>query len=868
MATAVTLTAWACAVVVLVVLRRQDRGPRAAFTLVAGSQLLVGATAVLARGGWSGAWSGASVATGSAQLVASVLVVTAAVLLLLPATGGPPAWVLAVDAFLVVGSVFVVAWVFGWHRVPLPPPDGTVLAALGRAGLGVEVLGAVLAVPLWVSRRPGERLAPWLVAVALVLQLLSDSGLPGGAGLVRGAGTGAGSVLLAAAALTSVGRDRLPRRTLDADRALLPVVLLVAASVSLALVGSPRGLPRLPLVVSGAVMLVLLARLLVVARTNQRLVAELAVREQHFRSMVDTTPDLLLRLGLGGEVTYVSPSAQRLLRVDPRVLLGRRVSDLVVAEDADRVLVALHRLRLDPAAHQRLQVGVRTSADRPVIGAARLRSVQLEAVASRVGEDVVVAVRDVTETVTLREQLLRAARTDALTGLANRLTFDRRLEQRFAALQPDEQVAVLFCDLDGFKRINDGRGHAVGDALLREAARRVERAAGDEDLVCRYGGDEFTVLLAPGADVTAVAVADRLLLELSCPFSSPGGELVLSASVGVAAAGAGGRPVDLVRDADVAMYHAKAAGRGLVRVFEPAMHAALARSVDLEQRLHAAVVDEDLSVLYQPVVDLTSGEVVGAEALLRWTDGDSTVIEASELVALAESSGDIHAIGRWVLDRAVAQAAAWAAAGHPLGVAVNLSVHQVADPGLVEAVDKVLRHHGVPADRLTLEITETVLLDQAEDTLASVERLRGLGVHLAVDDFGTGYSSLDYLRRLPVDQLKIDRAFLEGFGRLDDVTALVHAVIGIAHELGLTVTVEGVESALHARLLRAAGAQHAQGYAFSRALDEGAMWHCLLEGPFALDVPDDVRRLPRVGQQRRLSARTACPDVETRPGRC
>ncbi len=860
MALAAALAALASAVVVLAVLVRLDGRLRGAFALVAGSLLLSSVTSALSRG----AWSDVPLALASSQLLACVLAATAAVLLLLPASGGPRAWVLAVDAFLVVGSVFVVAWVFGWHRVPPPPTDGTVLAALGRAGLGVEVLGGALAVPLWVSRRRGERLAPRLVAGALVLQLLTDSGLLGAA--LDPPAHVAVSVLLAAAAVTSVGRDRLPRRTVDADGALLAVVTLVAASVSLALVGSPQGLPRLPLVVSGAVMLVLLARLLVVARTNQRLVAELATREQHFRSMVDTTPDLLLRLGLGGEVGYVSSSAQRLLRVDPAALLGRRVGDLVVAADADRVRSALRLLQVDPTADQRLQVGVDLGAG-PDGG--RQRAVQLEAVASRVGDDVVVAVRDVTETAALREQLLHAARTDGLTGLANRATFDRALAARFAALGSHEQVAVLFCDLDGFKRINDGRGHAVGDALLREAARRVERAAGDGDLVCRYGGDEFTALLAPGADVAAaVDVATRLLLELSGPFTSPGGELVLSGSVGVAAAGPGGRPVDLVRDADVAMYHAKAAGRGLVRVFEPAMYAALARSVDLEQRLHAAVVDQALSVLYQPVVDLASGEMVGAEALLRWTDGDSTVIEASELVALAESSGDIHAIGRWVLEQAVAQAAAWADAGHPIGVAVNLSVHQVADPGLVEAVDEVLRRGGVPADRLTLEITETVLLDQAEDTLTSIERLRGLGVHLAVDDFGTGYSSLDYLRRLPVDQLKIDRSFLEGFGRLDDVTALVHAVIGIGHELGLSVTVEGVESALHVRLLRAAGAQHAQGYAFSRALDEGGVWRCLLAGPFDLDVPDDVRRLPRVGEQPRLTTRTPRPDVETGPGRC
>jgi diguanylate cyclase (GGDEF)-like protein len=436
-------------------------------------------------------------------------------------------------------------------------------------------------------------------------------------------------------------------------------------------------------------------------------------------------------------------------------------------------------------------------------------------------------------------RLVHRAYHDPLTDLPNRARLLERLGQALArAGRRGEPVAVLFLDLDRFKLVNDRLGHAAGDRLLAAVGQRLQRCARPGDTVARLGGDEFTVLLdglADAAEAERLAAAAAAALE--APFALDGHEVAVSASVGVAVAepGRGVSPAELLQDADVAMYRAKARGKARFEVFAPAMGEGVRARAALAADLRRALERVDLRLAYQPVVDLATGRVVAVEALARWEHPTHGEVAPAAFVPLAEETGLIAPLGRWALGEACRQARAWQeTVAAPPAVAVNLSPRQFQQPGLVEDVAEALRASGLPPRLLSLELTEGAMVADADEAVAILRQLKGLGVGLAIDDFGTGYSSLAYLQRLPVDRLKVDRRFVAGLGRDAGDDAIVEAVVGLAHTLGLGVVAEGVETAEQAARLRELGCRLGQGFYFGRPQSAEAVRALLEKITFAV----------------------------------
>ena len=420
------------------------------------------------------------------------------------------------------------------------------------------------------------------------------------------------------------------------------------------------------------------------------------------------------------------------------------------------------------------------------------------------------------------EEAVHEALHDSLTGLANRSLFLDRMRHALARAERDtEPVGVLFCDLDGFKTVNDSLGHRTGDRLLVMVAERLAECLRPGDTIARLGGDEFAVLLEelrePG---DAARAAQRLLDALASPFELRDREFYVSASIGIAAGH--GDAETLLRDADLAMYRAKSRGKGRYAVYEPGMHTAIVERLELEVDLKRALEREELAVVYQPIFSLVSGSVTGVEALVRWHHPTRGIVMPESFVPLAEESGLIGELGRWVLRKACHQGALWRAKypGHPgLGIGVNISGAQLREPGLVREVSDALAESQLDATGLTLEITETALMESFEGALEEVDALKALGVDLAIDDFGTGYSSLRYLRRLPLDVMKIEKSFVDGIGRPDEEPDLLRAIVDLANIFGLRVVAEGIERPEQRERLIELGCELGQGHLLSEPLD-------------------------------------------------
>jgi len=454
-------------------------------------------------------------------------------------------------------------------------------------------------------------------------------------------------------------------------------------------------------------------------------------------------------------------------------------------------------------------------------------------------------VLDVTELKRAQGKILQLAHFDSLTGLANRNVFRERVEAAMErAKQRDHIGAVLFLDLDNFKRINDTYGHSIGDQLLQEVARRLTttvrssdsicdthlRPATDSNMIARLGGDEFTVLLPNIRHrKDAENVARRILDSMEFCIHLSGHEFVVTPSIGIAIFPDHGEDVEsLLKNCDAAMYCVKHTGKNGYALFVNSMNVVVKRRLEMENYLRRAMDDNELSINYQPQVDIQTGRIIGVEALLRWNSAELGMVSPVEFIPVAEETGLISPIGEWVLREACRQVKKWRDDGLPeIRVAVNLSVRQFAKQSIDKLVSQVLLETGLPVHCLELEITENMLMDDVEGAVETLHKLKALGVYLAIDDFGTGYSSLSYLKRFPIDKLKVDRSFITNVTTDPSDASVTQAIIAMAHSLGLTVTAEGVEEASQLAFLRQNDCEEVQGYYFSKPLTEKDMAHLL-----------------------------------------
>jgi diguanylate cyclase (GGDEF)-like protein len=417
-----------------------------------------------------------------------------------------------------------------------------------------------------------------------------------------------------------------------------------------------------------------------------------------------------------------------------------------------------------------------------------------------------------------QEALAHRVLHDPLTDLPNRTLFFDRLELALARLRRRQtSIAVMFIDLDNFKVVNDSLGHTAGDKLLVELGGRLAQAIRPSDTIARFGGDEFVVLCEDIREARdAMVVAERIIAATAQPFQLEGREMFVSASVGISLAIDDESTAEtLLRDADAAMYRAKERGQGRIEVFDEALRARILERMDLENGLRRAIARQELRVYYQPEVALEDDRIVGVEALVRWEHPERGLLPPSSFIPIAEETGMILDIGEWVLDEACRQVAEWRAAGAEINVAVNVSARQLAQPDIVEVVQRALERSGLPAEVLHLEITESAVMHDPEAALGTLNLVKALGVKIAIDDFGVGFSSLAQLKEmLPLHSLKVARSFISGLADDERSSAIVAAVVMMATTLGLTAVAQGVETAQQAAQARALGCDTSQGFFF------------------------------------------------------
>jgi len=735
------------------------------------------------------------------------------------------------DGYVMAVALLVIGWSTllsaEFHRSGERP--GTFLLALIHPLADLAVLGALLPMVTTAWRRVT---LPYLalLAVAIGDALAVGQRVLGGHLGVAGQLMPVVAALLLGAApwrMTEGFGASWTRRT--ASTAAATVIAVLAACVA-TLVVIANGLAGAPasgialVVAGGAGVLVLAARVFMLVRENLAVTGIWRESSRSLRDLANRTSDVVLVCDLDGVVRYASPAVED-YGYPPGTLTGRRLLDYVHPEDRPAVLASV-RLALGGYAEGGEGFdGLEGSGRFPVrVRAADGTWRHVESTLLRYqapGEQVqmLVTARDVSDQVALRQQVNHLTFHDGLTGLPNRAYVEERARDVLRDTAVAARTGVIFLDLDRFTAVNDSVGHGAGDLVLAQAARRLRAVVPVHDTVARWGSDEFAILVENAGSSQEIAeIAERLTGAVGGePFRVAGQQIALTASVGVAVADVD-PPGLVLRNADVAMSRAKDAGGDRVEVYAAHMHADVVRRLEIVSDLQQAISNGELTLQYQPIVELATSRVTGAEALVRWWRGDQ-VVQPQEFLGAAEESGLIVPLGEWVLREACTQGVAWRhSSSEDVGVSVNVSARQITAPTFTTQVAAILAETGLPPGALTIEVNERVLVEEDGLIIERLAELHRLGVRMAIDDFGTGYASLAYLRRLPLDIIKIDPSFVAGLGQDDTLTLLTKTVVQVGRDLGLRVIAEGIEQPRQLIALREMGCGYGQGFLVARPM--------------------------------------------------
>ncbi|MFJ7295207.1 putative bifunctional diguanylate cyclase/phosphodiesterase [Streptomyces collinus] len=817
-------------------------------------------------------------------------------------------WVcLGLDAWLIGGSLLTLAWSLALAQAAKSEGPGVAHTALSLAYPLLDIALVSMVLALHFRRSAVNRSAVNTAIGALALTVMCDALFTSPlmhhdyrSGQLLDAGWFAGSLLLAyapwaapraeadrhdtdrhgATGHTRVVHEHVPGQRSGphhpvplpgADHSRYPAARPIAGSLAaltpylaaavctlgiLYNVLNGRSVDRVVLLTGGTVVLALVVRQGIMLLDNITLTQELAQKENHFRSLVQGSSDVIMIAAPSGVLRYVSPAAAGVYGRPAEELVGTELAHLIHPEDLGCVVHEVRRfLAADPVEEPTTRIECRFRSG----GGGTSRSseaesgggwLNVESTVNRHHGGLIFNSRDVTERVRLQAQLQHNAEHDPLTDLPNRALFTKRVQHALSGRRASDRgvalrnTAVLFIDLDGFKAVNDTIGHQAGDELLVHAARRLQDSVRHGDTASRLGGDEFAALIAgdntrdrDARERHILELADRLRTTLSQPYLIDGNDVRVNASIGVAFAEAGLGAGELLRNADLAMYRAKAGGKGRVELYKPQMQQDVARKAELATRLRAALHDGEFALLHQPVVSLEDGRITSVSAQARWRSSQGVLFTPAEFLRVAEDSDKTAELGRWLIEEAVAQAAERHATGLSVPVVVRMSARRLLDRSMpLGSIEALLTRHGLPSGSLIIELSDAdprVSLDELERRLGA---LRRVGVRIALDGFGSGYAAITALRRLPVDVLKLDRGLVEGVVESARLYKITSGLLRIAGDLGLKSVAEGVDLPEQVTALRAMGCTHGQGMAFSGPLDEYRLRRALAGGRYP--VPD------------------------------